>query len=157
MRLIPKLDPALVAPSVAIPTPPKVGKPFRTRAISSTGMAQALVTGTANTELVAARTGSRINMRWLQVNCRNATAVIVTIFEGQIARWTIQLNATLGWWFEMPIPPADPARGDLGGVKLQTPGNLNFTGDTAGASLDCMALYNYVAVDTDSGEAGADA
>jgi hypothetical protein len=140
---------------IAMPVPlgivePPAVAPVRRRppSISSTGMVQQVVTGTANTELIEARTGSRINLRGLQVGCRNATAVIVTLYEGQIARWTVQLNANLGWWFEPPgLPTADDVNGAIGGILFQTPGNFNFTGDAAGATIDLIATYRYVEID----------
>ena len=136
--------PPLNAPQAREVAPPTPLRPIRALAISTTGMAQAVVTGTATTELIAARRGSRINLRWLHVCCRNSTDVVVTVAEGPIARWSIALNDGLGWWFELPIPPPDAVTGDMGGVVCQTPGNINYTGDAAAATLDLLALYSYV-------------
>ena len=119
-------------------------EPIPPRAISSMGLFQQRVTGTTNTELVATRPGSRIRLHWLQVGCRNATATDVTIFEGTTPRLLVQLNATIGWWLELPPLPPDALPGNMGGLIFETPGSLNFTGDTAGATLDVMAIVTFI-------------
>jgi len=114
--------------------------------LSSARLKQQIFTDAASHELVPSVGGQHIQLLYLFVGVRNAVASIITIREGLIDRATVSLNATFGWWYELPIPDADAHR-SLAGIVFQSAGNLSFQGSAATAQHDCIALAGYVSPD----------
>ncbi len=114
------------------------------RAATSSNTWEATVTGTTQTELVPARPASFPLLKWLMVSDTNGVDCTVRVQIGGTTLYTVALNSSVSYWWELPTPAADSADGALGGVLVTSQEAINFTSDSATAVIVVQAIAPYV-------------
>ncbi len=105
---------------------------------------EATVTGTTQTELVPVRQGSLILVKWVMISDTNGVDCTVTLQIGDQTWYTVALNSSVSYWWELPTPTADNSEDALGGVLISTQEPINFTSDSATAVIVAQAIAPYV-------------